>query len=77
MTHYSLEVLFWGLRDVRPALAPGFQYVNLHIGGEVVESCRLDPASSLNFQEPFVSADLVRSTTLKGWEVGNLTQPNL
>ena len=59
VTPHRLEVLFWGLRDIRPATAPGFQYVNLHVGGEVLESCRLDPAVSLNFQEPFVCADLV------------------
>lgn len=52
-------MLFWGLRDLRPWCAPGYQHVVLHIGGERLESCRLDPAVSLNFQEPFAQLDLV------------------
>lgn len=52
-------MLFWGLRDLRPWCAPGFQHVVVHIGGVHLESCRLDPAASLNFQEPFAQLDLV------------------
>jgi len=75
MTSYRLEVIFWGVRDMRkikymPVRKPRIivECAGVHVKSEVMKNAR----KFSNFAEPYIMIELVISKLSRDWLISKL-----